>query len=346
MHEGKLEITLLKEILKLKGFKNEGIIVSGEVGLDSALIDIDKAKLKAQQFYEDTSEPLLVVKSDPITFPTIEPGKYAVIINANDIACVGGVPFGFLSTIILPPNTSFESVKKIQEQIHLQCLEMEISILGGHTEISNSVINPIVSGSMFGFVPVNYYVESSLREGNVLLSIGYVGAEGTGIIIQEAGNLIHNILDEKELTEGKNIGKQLSISKIALELNKNFKPSLIHDATEGGFYGALSELISFKEVGILLNKQPILSSVTQKLSDWLSINPYRLISSGLILVVIDKKEVEAISKYLNQKNLPFSVIGEVTNEKGVLRFNDEILEKPKSDEIILALQNLGKIKNE
>ena len=156
MDEGKLDISLLEEILSRKGYQNEGIISSGEIGVDAASLNLSLAQKKAQEFYKNDSESYLIVKSDPVTFPTSEPGKYAVIVNANDIACSGAVPYGFLATIIVPPITKFNEIKIIQKQIHQQCLDLGISLLGGHTEISDSVKRIIISGHMIGFVPKDY----------------------------------------------------------------------------------------------------------------------------------------------------------------------------------------------
>ncbi|MHA1205616.1 MAG: AIR synthase related protein, partial [Candidatus Heimdallarchaeaceae archaeon] len=156
MKEGKLPIPKLSEILELKGAKNEGIISAGIIGHDVAVIDIQSAKQNALKFYNSKSKVLLIEKSDPITFPTPNPGHYSVIVNSNDIACSGGVPYGFLITIIAPPDTTFDKIKAIQKEIHKQCEKFDISILGGHTEISQSVNTIIISGHMIGFVPKEF----------------------------------------------------------------------------------------------------------------------------------------------------------------------------------------------
>ncbi len=344
MEEGKLEISLLKEILEMKGSENAGIMVSGHVGGDAAIIDVSEAERKAQKFYNNNSKTLLVVKSDPITFPTAEPGRYAVIVNANDIACSGALPFGFLSSIIVPVQTSFQEVKDIQEQIHQQCIELGISILGGHTEISQSVKLPIVSGHMLGFVPQEFVVANKLAVNENILAIGFTGAEGTGIIISESGNLIHSILDNDEIEEGKRIGSELRIVDLALDLNKKFQPSLIHDATEGGVYGALYELIAFSELSIELNNLPRISTATEKLASWLKFDPFRLISSGLLIVSAPEKKTLDIMEYLKQEQIPCEKIGKVGSNKGILSLNDQFLEKPTGDEISTALKNLEAIK--
>ncbi len=343
MDEGKLPLSELKKLLKFKGHKNHGIIADGKVGSDVAVIDINLAKSRVVDYYETDAEAYIVEKSDPITFPTSEPGKYAVIINANDISCSGAVPFGFLPTIIVPTNTKFEEILQIQQQIHEQCQEMNISILGGHTEVSKSVNSIVIAGHMIGFVPTNFLIPNELIEGNKIIIIGFTGIEGTGIIISEAKSKIKENLSGEEIEEGIRIGSQLDVVDLALEINKKFQPSLIHDATEGGIYGALSELIAFSNLGINLEKDPPISPITKKLSEWLDFNPFRLISSGTLIVSAPNRKAELIRDYLLNLNIPCSIVGVITSEGGILRKNDKVLDSPSGDELVVALSNLSKI---
>jgi len=346
MDEGKLDIFLLEKILKKKGSRNEGIIRSGEVGADAASLDVSLAQKKAQEFYKSDSKTYLVVKSDPVTFPTSEPGKYAVIVNANDIACTGAVPFGFLATIIAPANTDFESIEAIQNQIHQQSVDLGISVLGGHTEISDSVNRVIVSGHMIGFVPQDYFVSNELSIDDSIIIAGEVGAEGIGIIISESQASISKILNAAELEEGIKIGGRLNLAEISNLVNKKFRPSLIHDATEGGLYGALSELLHETDVGIELREEPQIHPILQKLSDWLEFDPYRIISSGLVIFAVSKDRTTELLKFLSEYEISCSEIGSVTSEREILRLGDRIIDKPRGDDIIIALRNLERIKNE
>ncbi|MCG3220505.1 MAG: hypothetical protein H7641_03910 [Candidatus Heimdallarchaeota archaeon] len=344
MEEGKLPISQLEKILQFKGFENEGIVLAGEVGGDAAVIDLDKAKMRAKEFYNSDSEVLLVEKSDPITFPTPEPGRYAVIVNANDIACSGAKPYGFLSTIIVPPGTSFDRILDIQKQIHEQCYDLEISVLGGHTEISNAVRTCVVSGHMLGFVPSDFAVPSELKVKEKIVVVGQVGAEGIGIILAEAGKIIQDVLSEEETKQGSKMGKLLCVAELALEINKKFKPSLIHDATEGGIYGSLTEIVAYRKFGIELKKKPSISSLLQKLALWLDFNPYRIISSGVLVICIDEAKIKELGAFLLNLEIPFDVVGSVIEEKGIVKLDGEILEKSKGDQIKVALEKLERMK--
>jgi len=346
MKEGKLPIPKLHEILELKGAKNSGIISAGIVGHDVAVIDIQSAKEQAYKFYNNESDILLVEKSDPITFPTPNPGYYSVVVNSNDIACSGGIPYGFLITIIAPPDTTFEQIKVIQKETHKQCKEFNISILGGHTEISQSVNTIIISGHMLGFVPKDFLVPNSLSPGNKIIALGYSGKEGTNILIEEAGEAINKKFTKKEIAEWKEKNSDISILNIALELNRLFKPRLLHDPTEGGIFGALYEIVATTGLGIKLDNLPPLSNVTKKLSEWLNFNPYRLISAGGLIIAVEEEKASKIIEFLRMRNYPAEIIGTVITSDKKLVYKEEELLPPEGDDIIIALNNLKKKSDE
>ena len=115
MEEGKLPLDLLDKILDDIEKLPDSVIQGPQVGADVAVIDYEKAIKQVQKFYNSKEKVYLVYKTDPITFPTPEPGKYAVIVNANDVVTSGAIPFGFNATIILPVGSSADKVFEIQK---------------------------------------------------------------------------------------------------------------------------------------------------------------------------------------------------------------------------------------
>ena len=88
MDIGKFPPSLLERLLQKTGTSDPRVLVGPGVGEDAAVLDL--------------GETLLVAKSDPITFATDRIGSYVVQVNANDIACTGGVPRWFLATLLVP----------------------------------------------------------------------------------------------------------------------------------------------------------------------------------------------------------------------------------------------------
>lgn len=345
---GKVPWDILTYIVQKRGFMHKkGIIQSSEPGVDIAALDLRELITQINKTYQTQSIPYLVYKADPITFPTPDPAKYLIIVNKNDLATAGAIPYGITSTILLPPSSTKSDLIEIQETLSKICLKERISILGGHTEITSSVVNPILSASMIGFVPPEYYIPRKPKIGDSIICSGWIGAEGTGIILSESKDFFIDNLTSLELQDGIAIGNQLDISKQVIECNKKWHNMLhlVHDATEGGILGAIYECLVPKGFGCEINLERIpIHPVTKKIAEILEINPYKLISSGAVIYICKSDSATNIVKYLTMNGYPASVIGRVTNRRSEILVDDIIGDPPKSDHLIKGLERLNKLR--
>jgi len=90
LQTGKLPGPLLDRLVNRYRTKPDpDVIVPPGYGRDAAAIDVGGATP-------------VIVKSDPITFATDGAARYLVAVNANDIACLGGIPRWFSVVLLLP----------------------------------------------------------------------------------------------------------------------------------------------------------------------------------------------------------------------------------------------------
>lgn len=78
----------------------------------------------------------MVAKADPITFASERIGWYAVQVNANDIAMMGGEPRWFLATVLLPEGAIAVLAESIFGQLASACQELGVGLVGGHAEFT------------------------------------------------------------------------------------------------------------------------------------------------------------------------------------------------------------------
>ncbi|MHA2273081.1 MAG: AIR synthase related protein [Candidatus Hodarchaeales archaeon] len=343
MDEGKVPWDLLEKITSLRGYKNPGVLLGPGIGQDVAVISLNEAIQVVLDFYNSEGSVDLIYKADPITFPTPSPGRYAVIVNSNDVVTVGAIPYGFTATIIVPPGESEDTVLEIQKEIHKTCSEKHISLLGGHSEISDAVSRPIVSGSMIGFVPREYRVPRKIEQGDQIVCSGWVGAEGTGILTSEGESILGQYLSSTELRRAAEIGENIDIAEQTLEINKIFRPRLIHDATEGGILGAIYETIMPLGYGAKLSRESFpLSEETGKICDILKIDPLKLISSGCVLFISDPETCDQIVQHPSP--FPTAIVGTILEKSKKISLDSESLLPPKGDDLIFGLQRLESMK--
>ena len=92
---------------------------------------------------ESGDEEAIVMSVDPITGATKDIGKLAFQITANDIASSGAKLIGMLIDIILPVGSHESDLRDIMQDIGALTEQYNVEILGGHTEVSDSVNRPV-----------------------------------------------------------------------------------------------------------------------------------------------------------------------------------------------------------
>lgn len=171
---GKLPSGMLEKLLiKYRTVLDDRLIMGPMIGEDVAVIN--------------DGDKYIVSKTDPITFATDEIGWYAVNINANDIATSGARPKWFQATILLPEKkTTEELIDKIMNSMASACRELDVSITGGHTEITHGLDRPIVIGSMLGEVSMDKLVlATGAKKGDYVILTKGIVIEGASIIAKD-----------------------------------------------------------------------------------------------------------------------------------------------------------------
>lgn len=348
---GKISWDILNKLVLNKGFTgNKGIVQEAAPGIDIAALNLDEIVKQISQTYSSSENLYLIYKSDPITFPTPNPAKYIVDVNVNDLVTSGAIPYGLTITILLPPEVTSNYPIEFQKNLSDICCKHGISILGGHTEVTDTVTSPIFSASMIGFVPSDYYISKKPQTGDVVICSGWAGAEGTGILIASGIHFFNNKYSKSFIKKASEVGKEISIRDRILQINKTWHDSLhlVHDATEGGVYGALYECLATLDIGCSIDSTKIpLNETTKHISEDLNIDPFKLISSGTVILICAKDKADEILTYLNENTqLPASIIGEITKKGTPLLIDGQELLPPSVDEVIQGLAVLASRRKE
>ena len=113
--EGKIPLDILMNLTQSQGYtNNRGIVQCAAPGIDIAALDLQAIYSQIQGYYNTSTTPYLIYKSDPITFPTPDPALYLVTVNMNDLATCGAIPYGMTITILLPPTAKTKSLVNFQ----------------------------------------------------------------------------------------------------------------------------------------------------------------------------------------------------------------------------------------
>ncbi len=304
---GKLPPTLLGALLETLPTDDPTLILGPTVGEDAAVID-----------FAAGDERLLVAKSDPITFATDEIGYYAVNICANDLAVIGATPRFYLPTVLLPAETSDQALaERVFAQIGQACRELGVVIAGGHSEITHTVTQPVVAGTMLGEVLRDRFVHSGGgRVGDAVVLVGSVPIEGASIIAREkSAELLAAGWDEAELDEAANYlyNPGISVLPSAHAAARTGMVHAMHDPTEGGIATGLLELALAGNVGIEIDLDAILvPTLARRLCSFFGLDPFGTIASGALLATAAPADLPALQQVWAELGQPVSVIGRLT----------------------------------
>lgn len=302
---GKLTPDELREcVLSVIKKRRKEVISGSEYGVDSAVIK---------------SDDLILLTTDPITGGKGNCGSLAVNVCCNDIAAAGGEPVAMLVTLLAPEDAELSDIKKVMTDIEREAEKLNVEIIGGHSEFTDAVRRMIVSATVVGikkkknaFVPIDV--------GQSIIVTKTLGLEGTSVILDAFSDRVS--LFQSEYDEARCIGDSLSVvNEGRLCIESGAELAAMHDITEGGIIGALCEVMHDEAVGaeIDLAAVPFLA-ITKKLCSELSVDPYRLLSSGSMLIITPQPEI--ILQTLRKNGISACVIGKTTSESGVFAVSD------------------------
>ncbi len=276
----------------------------------------------------DFGEYNCVLSTDPITGAVRDIGRLAVTVSCNDIASNGTEPLGLLLTMMLPPETTEAQMEQIAADAAAEADRIGVEIIGGHTEITPAVRVPIVSVTAVGRQIAASAVERAAEPGDILIVTKALGLEGTGILASDRRELLSEFLTEEELEEALSCLQETSVVKEGV-LAGRAGAGPMHDITEGGLLGAVWELCRIAGTGASIDMDLVpVRPVTKKICQHLQLNPYRLISSGSMLIVVRPHRLPELQQKFEDAEIDYTIIGTMTE-----RSEGMPIDPPSADEL-------------
>ena len=328
MKIGKVSESVLKRSV-LKEIKNtrEEVLIGADVGEDCAVLALKE-------------DEVFVVSTDPVTGATKDVGMLAVNVAVNDLAASGAEPVGLLISALLPEEITEGDIKAMMRQVNETCEKLNVSVIGGHTEVTTAVNRPILTVTGIGKTRKDAVcLTRAAKPGQDLVVTKWVGLEGTGIIAKEKEAELAARYPLSLIREAQHFDKFLSVLKES-EIAVKSGVSAMHDVNEGGIFGALWELASSAKVGLEVDLKKIpIRQETVEICNFYEINPYELISSGSMLMATDNGH--DLVRELAKEGIEAAVIGKTTagNDKVVVNDGEvRYLEPPKNDELYKVMK--------
>lgn len=262
----------------------------------------------------------VVLSTDPITGAAAGIGRLAVMVACNDIAACGIRPSALLLTIIAPPRSTSEEIRTVIDQAAAAAKRINVSIIGGHTEVSDAVTRFVLSSTAIGFTYGNRIIQASGGQpGDTLVMTKTAGLEGTAILAADKADRLQGIFTDKELLEAQNFLSQISVIEEG-SCGGDLGVTAMHDATEGGILGACWELSEASGLGCEIDLASIpVHPLTVRLCAHLDIDPLRLVASGSMIIA--SPEPDKLITALASRGIRGTAIGRLTEKSVRIAFS-------------------------
>jgi len=307
LRPGKLPPELLREILANQANLPSEVRLGPALGEDACAIDVPKGTL--------------IAAADPITLTGSDVGAHAVLINANDVAVMGVRPRWFLAVVLLPTGTRECDVRALFDSMRTALEDVGATLVGGHTEVSDAVNQPIVVGQMMGFSADRRFLRTGgVRAGDSIVQAGFAPVEAAAVLAAEMDARL-DAVDPNLLALAQQAVARPGISVVdAALLATDAGATALHDPTEGGLSAGLHELADASGIQIRVDEGAVLwFEPGCAVCGALGADPWGALASGALLAGFASDRAADAVRRLEDRGIPARVIGEAVPGSGVLQ---------------------------
>jgi hydrogenase maturation factor len=322
---GKVPVDLLARLLAMDLPLPPDVRLGPAVGEDACAIDVNAG--------------VLIAATDPITLTSSDLGRYGVLVNANDVAVMGVRPRWFLAAVLVPLGTSEETLEELFTTMRGALEEVGATLVGGHTEVTGAVNQPVIVGQMLGLAEDRRYVTTAgASPGDVLVQVGPVPLEGAAVLAIEGADRLTGIAPAVVAAAMRG-QRDPGISVVEPAVTAaSLGATAMHDPTEGGVASGLHELAAAAGVGVRVDKSLVAwFEPGLAVCHALGADPWATLASGCLLATFPPERVDVALEVLSALGRSAVVIGVIEAGAGVRSSDGAPIGWPDRDEVARIL---------
>lgn len=292
-------------------------------GVDTAVIDLGDGKGLAT-----SSDPLSLIPSLGLR----ESAWLSVHLLANDMATTGFAPQFAQFVLNLPADFPLESFKEYWEHIHNFCDNIGVAITGGHTaQVPGQESTTPGGGTMFVHGPLDQLITSDGAEPGAQIVVTKESAlAASSILAMSFPETVQNECGKEVYEQGcENFWRTSSLAE-ALAAAEVLQPKTelkaMHDVTEGGLLGGISEMAEASGCGFKVydEKLPVGETPTA-ICELFEIDHRFCVGAGSMIIAVENGKADFLVNHLRELSIPAAVVGEMLPEEegGILVEGDQ-----------------------
>jgi len=320
-------------IWRFTGAKSRAVVVGPTPGVDVSVLDIGRGRV-------------MVANCDPISLiPSLGPEDSAAMSLyevASDVATSGHSPKYAMLDLNLPPDLSDQVLGRYWKSINKTCLELGVSILGGHTGRFKGCDYSIIGGAtMWTTCRRNEFLTSSMaRDGDDLIFTKTPAYGATSVLTRAFPRTVRKYLGQSRFEKawkylaGANTVKD-SLSAVRAGIHQH-GVTAIHDVTEGGALAGIVEMAGASKLGGTIDLESIpVSEETLGICKLFHLDPLTSLGEGSLLIASRPSRTSRVIDILQSKGTKATVIGQLSSRTrglfGVSRKGRARIRYPKRD---------------
>jgi hydrogenase expression/formation protein HypE len=319
---GKVTPELFEQvILRRLGSPDEDVLVGPRHGVDVGVVRVAPGVVMAV-----SADPVFIVPQ----YGWDRAAWFAVHILASD-ASVSGLPLRWMAVDLnLPRETTDEDLTAIWEAFSRTCEDLQIAVVTGHTARYDGCNWPMVGGAACAALGAEdaYVTPTMARPGDIVVVTKGAAIEATALFAATFPDRLRAGVGEEMWRAADSLfGKMTVVPEARVAARYGLRDrgvSSMHDATEGGVLGGLTEVAAASAVGmrIELGAIPVREEV-RAVCDHVGIDPYASISEGTLIATVRPDHVEGLLAALAGEGIHAAAVGEVTEQaKGTVLVAD------------------------
>ncbi len=310
---GKPSKQIMADVIdRFTGAKSSNIIVGPKLGVDVSVLRIDNRRV-------------MIVSCDPVSFiPSMGPdasARMSVYEVASDVATSGIPPKYAMIDLNLPPQISDSLLTRYWKSFHSACLELGLSIVGGHTGRFQGCDYSVIGGAtLWVSCGDREYVTSMMaRDGDDLILTKSAAFGATSVLTKAFPETVRKAIGPSLFEKARTYFSHSNIVTDAITAASagihQRGVTAMHDATEGGITAALLEMAEASGLGgsVFLDDIPI-SDETRQLCKFFRIDPLVSLGEGCLVVACSPHRTDAVIGRLRSRRIDATVVGRLSSK--------------------------------
>ncbi|MFL5737173.1 MAG: AIR synthase family protein [Actinomycetota bacterium] len=308
---GKATADLFEQvILRRLGAADRDVLVGPRHGVDVGVVRVAPGIVMAL-----TTDPVFVVPA----YGWERAAWFAVHILASD-ASTSGLPLRWMAVDLnLPPEISDEELTGLWDAYSRACEELGIAIVTGHTARYDGCAWPMVGGAACAAIGAEdaYITPTMARAGDAIVVTKGAAIEATALFAATFPGRLTEAVGADVVKAADALFEQMTVipeARVASAFGvRDAGVTSMHDATEGGVIGGLTEVAAASEVGLRVDIDAIpVRPEVRAVCDAVGIDPLISISEGTLIATVIPQRADEFVSVLAENAVDAAIIGEIT----------------------------------